>query len=176
MISGSLSERSRLEAVLTHLDRLLQEAGYSVVWIRARDIPPHELLSGMADSELLLEAQVRLAKAELVVVATPVYKASYTGLLKAFLDLLPQHSLSGKVVLPVAMGGTLAHLLMIDYALRPVLVALGAEQVLHGVYTLDSAVEWHGDAPHIRDRDVLQRLETAVERLSLLEIKGGIKA
>src|SRR5256885_12419558 len=41
-----------------------------------------------------------------VVVATPIYKASYSGVLKSFLDLLPQFGLAGKVVLPLATGGT----------------------------------------------------------------------
>ena len=61
-----------------------------------------------------------------MVVSTPVYKAAYSGVLKVFLDLLPQFGLAGKVVLPLVTGGTASHVLAIDYALRPVLLALGA--------------------------------------------------
>ncbi|MDQ0896682.1 NAD(P)H-dependent oxidoreductase [Paenibacillus sp. V4I7] len=61
-------------------------------------------------------------------------EASYTGVLKAFLDLLPQKGLECKVVLPLAVGGTISHLLAIDYALKPVLSALGARNILQGVY------------------------------------------
>ena len=43
--------------------------------------------------------------------ATPIYKASYSGVLKAFLDLLPQFAFGGKVVLPLLTGGTAAHVL-----------------------------------------------------------------
>jgi FMN reductase len=75
-----------------------------------------------------------------VVVASPVYQASYTGVLKTFLDLVPQKGLAGKVVLPLFIGGSLAHLLTIDYALKPVLSALGARYILGGVYTVDAQV------------------------------------
>jgi FMN reductase len=61
-----------------------------------------------------------------VVVATPVYKAAYSGLLKVFLDVLPQTALKGKLVLPLATGGSPHHMLALDYALRPVLQSLGA--------------------------------------------------
>ena len=57
----------------------------------------------------------------MVIVATPIYKAAYSGLLKVFLDLLPAEALRGKTVLPLASGGSVAHLLALDYALKPVL-------------------------------------------------------
>lgn len=68
--------------------------------------------------------------------AIPIYKAAYSGLLKTFLDLLPQHAFAGKPVLPLATGGSPAHVLALDYALRPVLTALGA-QVCEGRFVLD---------------------------------------
>ena len=82
---------------------------------------------------------MEVAEADGVIVATPIYKASYTGVIKALLDVLPQHGLRGKAVLPLATGGTLAHLLAVDYALRPVLAALGARHVVSGTFLLDSA-------------------------------------
>jgi FMN reductase len=75
------------------------------------------------------------------VVATPVYKASYSGALKTFIDLLPQLGFAGKVVLPLATGGTPAHVLMIDYALRPVLMSLGAAHVVSGLFLLDKLLQ-----------------------------------
>jgi FMN reductase len=53
------------------------------------------------------------------------------------LDLLPQYALSGKTVLPLATGGSLAHVLAIDYALRPVLTSMGAAHIVQGWFTLD---------------------------------------
>jgi FMN reductase len=79
-------------------------------------------------------------QADGIVVATPVFKASYSGLLKTLLDLLPQRALAGKIVLPLATGGTVAHALVIDYALRPVLAAMGSTEVVHGHFLLDGFV------------------------------------
>ena len=67
-----------------------------------------------------------VAEAALLVVATPVYKASYTGLLKAFLDLYGPGGLHGVVVVPVVVSGNPAHALVGEVHLRPVLVELGA--------------------------------------------------
>jgi FMN reductase len=73
-----------------------------------------------------------------IVLVTPVYKAAYSGLLKSFLDVLPQFALEDKVALPLAVGGTLSHMLIIDYALRPVLASMGSPNTLAGVFFLDS--------------------------------------
>ena len=71
-------------------------------------------------------AKERLARATVAVVATPVYKASYTGLLKAFLDLYGPDGLAGVVVVPLVVSGNPAHALAGEVHLRPVLVELGA--------------------------------------------------
>ncbi|HEY9910193.1 MAG TPA: NAD(P)H-dependent oxidoreductase [Thermosynechococcaceae cyanobacterium] len=49
-------------------------------------------------------------------------------------------ALLGKVILPIAMGGTIAHPLAIDYALKPVLSELGAWHLLGGVYAVDKQI------------------------------------
>ena len=64
--------------------------------------------------------------ARVVVVATPTYKASYTGLLKSFLDELPSVALSGVVAVPLMTMGDAKHTLAADVHLRPVLLELGA--------------------------------------------------
>ncbi|WP_435738364.1 NAD(P)H-dependent oxidoreductase [Cellulosimicrobium sp. PMB13] len=71
-------------------------------------------------------ATARLAAARVAVVATPVYKASYTGLLKAFLDLYGPGGLAGVAVVPLVVSGNPAHALAGEVHLRPVLVELGA--------------------------------------------------
>ncbi len=71
-------------------------------------------------------ARTTLADADVAVVATPVYKASYTGLLKAFLDLYGPDGLAGVVVVPLVVSGNPAHALVGEVHLRPVLVELGA--------------------------------------------------
>ena len=69
-----------------------------------------------------------------------MYKAAYSGLLKTFLDVLPQFGLRGKVVLPIATGGSLAHVLAIDYALRPVLNSLDPVHIVSGLFVLDKQI------------------------------------
>jgi FMN reductase len=71
-------------------------------------------------------ARDRLARATVAVVATPVYKASYTGLLKAFLDLYGPDGLAGVVTVPLIVSGNPAHALAGEVHLRPLLVELGA--------------------------------------------------
>ena len=64
--------------------------------------------------------------ADVLLLATPTYKASYTGLLKLFLDTLAAGSLSGTVVIPLIVSGGPAHRHLADIQLRPVLAELGA--------------------------------------------------
>ena len=93
---------------------------------------------------------------------TPVYKASYTGVLKTFLDLLPQFGLAGKVVLPLVTGGSLAHVLVIDYAFRPVLISLGAQHVVTGLFLHDKLLERReGGGLQIAD-EIRDRLDAVV--------------
>ncbi|WP_067969534.1 NAD(P)H-dependent oxidoreductase [Nocardiopsis trehalosi] len=71
-------------------------------------------------------ALARVAGSELLVVASPTYKATYTGLLKVFFDLLPADALRGVVAVPLLVMGSPAHTLAVEVHLRPVLVELGA--------------------------------------------------
>ena len=74
-----------------------------------------------------LDSAIDLASsASVLVLGTPVYKGSYTGLLKSFLDVLPPHALAGSVVVPVTVSAAPSHKLLADLQLRPVLAELGA--------------------------------------------------
>ncbi|MBD7950017.1 MULTISPECIES: NADPH-dependent FMN reductase [Oerskovia] len=78
------------------------------------------------------------ASAAVLVVATPVYKGSYTGLLKAFLDLYGPDGLAGVVAVPVVVSGNPAHALAGEVHLRPLLVELGATVPARTLTLLDS--------------------------------------
>ncbi|MDO9456845.1 NAD(P)H-dependent oxidoreductase [Nocardioides sp.] len=83
----------------------------------------------------------QVAAADLVVVACPTYKATYTGLLKLFLDrFAPDYGsgLSG-IAVPLMLGGGPAHALAPELTLRPVLTEIGAIVPVRGLYVLDSA-------------------------------------
>ena len=74
----------------------------------------------------------------LAVVASPTYKASYTGLLKAFLDWFSTTDLSGVIVVPLMVGAGLQHALAVEVHLRPVLVELGASVPTRGLYVTEA--------------------------------------
>jgi FMN reductase len=73
----------------------------------------------------------------LAVVASPTYKASYTGLLKSFLDWFGTSDLDGVTVVPVMVGAGTQHALAVEVHLRPVLVELGATLPTRGLYVTE---------------------------------------
>lgn len=158
-LTGSPSQSSRTLQLNDHVRKLLERDGFEVAALSVRELPAEDLLFANTDSPRLKEAFALIARADAVVVATPVYKAAYTGVLKAFLDLLPQGALANKVILPLAVGGTLAHALALDYALRPVLSTLGAQHVTSGLFLLDKQLERTPPGSLQIDPDAQHRLD-----------------
>ncbi|MFI7406297.1 FMN reductase [Streptomyces sp. NPDC049541] len=75
-----------------------------------------------------------VTQADGLVVVTPVFSASYSGLFKSFFDVLDKDALAGKPVLIAATGGTARHSLVLEHALRPLFAHLRAVVVPTGVY------------------------------------------
>ncbi|MFB4277540.1 NADPH-dependent FMN reductase [Nonomuraea sp. MTCD27] len=97
---------------------------------------PHLLSPGSSPGvEVALEL---VAEASVLVVASPTYKGTYTGLLKSFLDRLPSQALAGKAALPVLVMGDAKHALAVEVHLRPLLVELGATVPTPGLAVLES--------------------------------------
>jgi FMN reductase len=140
-VSGSPMEVSRSAVLLGHVSGILSGHGHTVDTLRVRDLPAQALLHAQFDDPRIRDSLARLEDADALVVATPVYKAAFSGLLKAWLDLVPQYGLRGKVVLPLATGGSIAHALALDYALRPVLTSMQARHVVNGFLVLDRFIE-----------------------------------
>ena len=163
-IAGSPSAGSRSAAVLAYARRLLERHELRTAAITVRDLPPEDLIYGRADSPAIQAQVALLREARAVIVATPVYKASLSGVLKSFLDLLPPRLLSGKVVLPLATGGSPLHALAADYALLPVLAALGAQHTLNSVYLIDSQIRFDEVGLSL-DAPVAERLDGALHDL-----------
>ncbi|MET0284597.1 MAG: NADPH-dependent FMN reductase [Polyangiales bacterium] len=158
IITGSPTRPSRtLGLVQTVEQRLLREA-FRVRTIHVRDLPAEALLHAKFEDPAIKEALSVVEQADGVIVASPVYKAAYTGVLKAFLDLFPQFGLRGKVVLPLLTGGTIAHVLALDYALRPVLQSLDPRLTVGGLFVLDKAITLNDDGVKL-DPEVAPRLE-----------------
>ncbi|MEV8522916.1 NADPH-dependent FMN reductase [Streptomyces sp. NPDC052000] len=133
-VSGSPSPVSSTHQVLTLASDRLAGRGHRVETLAVRTLPAAELLRAEVDHPQLADAAARFARADAIVLATPVYKAGCSGLLKSFLDVLPQFALEGKVVLPLATGGSLAHVLALDYGLRPVLMSMKPKAIAESFF------------------------------------------
>jgi FMN reductase len=165
LIAGSPSERSRTAALLEGVGARLESRGVQVDRLRVRDLSPQAFLLADFGHPSIIEAQKRVADASALVIATPVYKAAYSGILKVFLDVLPQTALKGKTVLPLATGGSPHHMLALDYALRPVLQSLGAKHILPGIYATDGQVALLPKGGYQIEPEVASRLDEAVDTL-----------
>jgi FMN reductase len=78
--------------------------------------------------------------ADVLVVASPTYKATYSGLLKSFLDRLGTGSLAGTAAVPVLLGGAQNHRLAVDVHFTPLLLELGAAVPARGLFVLEAEV------------------------------------
>jgi FMN reductase len=166
LLSGSPSTPSKSTALLDHVRARLAERGVGSTALSVRDFPAEDLMLAKWDSPAFEKAKALIAEAPAVVVATPVYKASYSGVLKTFLDILPQTAFRGKTLLPIMSGGSPGHMLAIDYALKPVLAALGATDVLQGVYTVDTQFTRDAAGNTVIADEILQRLDAAVDHVA----------
>jgi FMN reductase len=148
---------SRSGALLEAALALLDERG---VHVERRDLSslPADGLLGRVRSPHVDAALASVARADLLLVATPIYRATYSGLLKVFFDLLPTAALAGKVAIPIATGGSPTHQLALDHGLRPLLSSVGAVVVATGVF---ASPEQFGDGA--ADRALVERLERAVD-------------
>jgi FMN reductase len=166
LISGSPTARSRSGALLEYAAERLGADGLSTELLSVRDYPAEDLILAKFDSPAFELTKRLVAEARGLIVATPVYKAAYTGSLKALLDILPQQALRNKTVLPVATGGTPAHLLVLDYALKPVLGALGASDILQGVFVTDDQIQLGKQNDLFVDDEVRARFDRELDSLA----------
>jgi FMN reductase len=89
------------------------------------ELAPYLLIA--PQPEAVRAAVAAAVEADVLLVASPTYKATYTGLLKVFCDQIPTGALAGSVALPLLVMGAPGHALAVDAHLRPLLVELGAQ-------------------------------------------------
>ena len=146
IISGAPSPAAPTGLVVSHVSAVLQAAGHHVSLLDVRALPTLSLLTEDLRDPEISAAVSSVLSADGIVVASPVYRAAYSGLVKALLDLLPKKALRGRAVLPLATGGSQGFLVAMDYALHPLLAAKGADQVVRGEFVLDRNVGTPGAA------------------------------
>ncbi|MET8578035.1 FMN reductase [Streptomyces sp. NPDC005012] len=137
VVSAGLSVPSSTRLLADRLGRATADrTGADVQVIEVRDLAveiAHNLTNGFPGRELAA-AQEAVTAADGLIVVTPVFSASYSGLFKAFFDVLDKDALDGKPVLIAATGGSARHSLVLDHALRPLFSYLRAVVVPTGVY------------------------------------------
>lgn len=111
-------------------------------------------------SACVQQALGAVEQADLLVVATPVFRGSYTGMFKHFFDLVHQDALVDKPILLAATGGSQRHALVIDHQLRPLFSFFQSRTLPLGVYATDS--DFSGTS--LSDTALLERAHLAVAR------------
>ncbi|MDM1486101.1 FMN reductase [Acinetobacter towneri] len=139
-ISGGLNAPSKTEALLqTLIERLAKAIPIQVHFIKFSEIAP--LLGGaIYRNQLPQQVQDHLAaveNADALIVGTPVYRASFTGLFKHFFDFVEQNALIDVPVLLAASGGSERHALVLEHQLRPLFSFFQAQTLPIGVYATD---------------------------------------
>jgi FMN reductase len=131
---------SLAETLAGELAATLPEAKVSGVDLAV--LGPRVLDQGDADAAA---AVAQVLEADILILASPTYKATYSGLLKAFLDRLGTGSLKGKRAVPVLLGGAPNHQLAVDVHFTPLLLELGAAVPVRGLFVLEADVPSFGE-------------------------------
>lgn len=115
--------------------------------------------SAPADLEQLIAT---ITAADALIVGSPVYKGTYTGLFKHLFDLIEPKALKDKPVVLTATGGSERHALVVDHGLRPLFAFFSADIIATGIYATEADFEEH--RPH--SPALLARIERGAEELS----------
>lgn len=165
IIYGGNTRKSRLKGLLDKAEEFLSAHDFPFETIFVHELPAKDLISANFKSKSIMEANAKVESAEVVIIVSPVYKGAYSGILKTYLDLLPMKGFEGKIVLPLVLGGSFGYLMVMDYALKPVVSALGATTILKGAYVLDTQVQYAENDRFLIDPQANERLDRVLESL-----------
>ena len=163
------STRMLADRLAASAERALDDRGRAaqprVIELRdlATDIA-HNLVTGFPN-ETLSEALKAVENADGLIVVSPIFSASYSGLFKSFFDLIDPEALGGTPVLIAATGGSARHSLALEHALRPLFSYLHATVVPTGVY---AATEDWGASSGTESVDLGGRIDRAAAELAAL--------
>ncbi len=156
-LSGGLSRKTliaiekTLEFASQYDDTIDVEAlnicAYDVQFCDGRDPVNYE-----GDSRLVID---KVVEADALLIGTPVYRGTYTGLLKNVFDLIPNDALLGKPVGLIVTGGSDHHYLVIEHELKPIMGFFLAHVLPGGVYANNEHYSDHD----LVSEDILERLE-----------------
>ena len=161
------STRLLADRLVAATERHLRDAGIepvtTVIELRdhAQDLS-NNLLTGFPSPSLQVAID-QVTDADGLIVASPIFNASYSGLFKTFFDVIEHESLDGRPVLLAATGGTARHSLALEHSLRPLFPYLGADTVRTAVYA--ASEDW-GRSGVPADGSLVQRIDRAARELA----------
>ncbi|MFD5554926.1 FMN reductase [Streptomyces sp. NPDC127068] len=163
VVSAGLSVPSSTRLLADRLTEstVRRAPGTDVEVIELRDLAveiAHNFVTGFP-GPALESALESVAEADALIVVSPVFSASYSGLFKSFFDVIDKDALTGKPVLIGATGGTGRHSLVLDHALRPLFGYLRAVVLPTGVYA--ASEDWGAEG-------LAERIERAAGELVAL--------
>jgi FMN reductase len=162
-VSGSLHTPSKTTALVREiLAAFGRELAIEARVIEVNDIGP-EFAGALRRDQLpasVEEELQRIESADLLIVASPVYRASFTGLFKHLFDFVGQYALVDTPVLLAATGGSDRHALIIEHQFRPLFGFFQALTLPIGVYANDSDFTNHAGT----SLDLHERIDLAVAR------------
>jgi FMN reductase len=169
-VSGGMQRPSKSTSLSAHLlDLIAASIPCEQHLMELGQIAP-QLAGALWRSQLPVTAERELAaveQADVLVVTTPVYRGSYTGMFKHFFDFIDQDALIDKPILLAATGGSDRHALVIEHQLRPLFSFFQARTLPLGVYATDKDFV---DC-QLNDEALLERARFAVQRaLPLIEL------
>lgn len=167
-ISGSPSHQSKTARLIDHAAIRLATQDIETQRFSVYDFAAEDVLYGRFSANSVRAFQQSVARADGLLIATPVYKAAYAGALKVLLDLIPEGGLADKPVLPLVSGGSPGHLLAVDYTLKPVLASLKASEIHQGVFAVEQQIVVTPEGETTLADELLRRLDDAVDDLIAL--------
>lgn len=169
-VSGGLQQSSKSTVLAKHLLSLIAKAvpcNVRLITIGQR-VPQLAGTTFRTQLPSLVEQELAaVVQADILIVATPVFRGSYTGMFKHFFDFIDQDALIDKPILLAATGGSQRHALMIDHQLRPLFSFFQARTLPLGVYATDSDFV----DGSLRNEALLERTQLAVAKaLPMIEL------
>ncbi|MDR9833313.1 NADPH-dependent FMN reductase [Staphylococcus coagulans] len=164
IIAGGHKVVSRLTGVIDYTVRFLNQRGIETEVIQVHQLDAKALITADFSNASIRATHESIENSDGIVIVSPVFKAAYSGILKTYLDLLPRGAFTGKTVLPLAVGGSFAHTLAMQYSLDPVIKELGADTIHKGRFILDQHISYVEDGHYVFDQEAEASLNKVLKK------------
>ncbi len=163
-LAGSPNPQSRSSRLLQFVEQQLVGLGFAVTHFSVKDFNAEDLIHARSGTPASQALNAAIARAQGVVIASPVYQGSFTAALKAILDQIQHRGLNGKSVLGISIRGSIAYRQSLEFALLPVLRTLEASHILPGINIADQEFPLAGTVAesHLPE-EVSQRLQDGLD-------------